>query len=147
MRMWTTGKVIERIDWNNKLFSLKISADIQPFIAGQFIKLSQVRDGKRIARAYSLVNSPETDYIEILAVSVEGGQLSPELHTLQVGSEIQVSTQAAGFMILDELPRTHSAQTLWLLATGTAIGPFLSMLETEEAWKRFKRIVFSLWSA
>lgn len=56
--MWTEGRVIERIDWNSKLFSLRIAAEIAPFIAGQFIKLSQVRDDKRIARAYSLVNAP-----------------------------------------------------------------------------------------
>lgn len=44
--MWTEGRVIERIDWNSKLFSLRIAAEIAPFIAGQFIKLSQVRDDK-----------------------------------------------------------------------------------------------------
>ena len=68
--MWTTGKVIERIDWNDKLFSLRIKADVEPFIAGQFIKLSQIRDEKRVARAYSLVNPPGKDYVEVLAAAV-----------------------------------------------------------------------------
>lgn len=103
--MWTEGRVIERIDWNSKLFSLRIAAEIAPFIAGQFIKLSQVRDDKRIARAYSLVNAPGTDYLEILAVAVDQGQLSPDLQSLQPGDSISVTDKATGFMTLDEIPK------------------------------------------
>ena len=139
--MWTTGKVIERTDWNDKLFTLKIAADIEPFTAGQFIKLSEIRDDKRIARAYSLVNSPSKDYVEVLAVTVDDGQLSPALHLLKVGDEIQVSKKAAGFMVLDELPEDHSAKHLWFLATGTAVGPFLSIMETDEPWQRFEKVI------
>ncbi|GAD02909.1 ferredoxin--NADP reductase [Agarivorans albus] len=136
--MWTEGKVIQRIDWNDELFSLRIKAEIDPFVAGQFIKLSEMRDDKRIARAYSLVNPPNTDYLEILAIKVEDGLLSPNLHLLQVGDSIEVSTAAAGFMVLDEVPL---AKHLWLIGTGTGIGPFFSMLETPEPWERFEKIV------
>ena len=139
--MWTTGKVIERVDWNEKLFSLKIAADVEPFIAGQFIKLSEIRDNKRIARAYSVVNPPGKDYIEVLAVTVDDGLLSPALHQLKIGDEIQVSKKAAGFMVLNELPKDHSAKHLWFLATGTAVGPFLSIMETSEPWQRFNKII------
>ena len=139
--MWTTGKVIERTDWNDKLFTLKIAADIEPFTAGQFIKLSEIREGKRVARAYSLVNSPAKDYVEVLAVTVDDGQLSPALHELKQGDEIQVSKKAAGFMVLDELPQQHSAKHLWFLATGTAVGPFLSIMETAEPWKKYDKVV------
>ncbi|MCL1065881.1 ferredoxin--NADP reductase [Shewanella olleyana] len=140
--MWTTGTVTERIEWNEKLFSLRIKADVEPFIAGQFIKLSQIRDDKRIARAYSVVNPPGKEYIEILAVAVEEGQLSPDLQALKVGDNIEVSTKAAGFMTLDEIP-TGALQGphLWFLATGTAVGPFISMMETEEPWQRFEKVV------
>ncbi|MCC4832557.1 ferredoxin--NADP reductase [Shewanella sp. 1_MG-2023] len=140
--MWTTGTVIERIEWNEKLFSLRIKADVEPFIAGQFIKLSQIRDEKRIARAYSVVNPPGKDYIEVLAVAVEDGQLSPDLQALSIGDTIEVSTKAAGFMTLDEIP-TGALQGphLWFLATGTAVGPFISMMETAEPWQRFDKVV------
>ena len=52
--MWVTGTLIERIDWNDKLFSLKIKAEIEPFTAGQFIKLSEIRDERRIKMPSSL---------------------------------------------------------------------------------------------
>lgn len=73
--MWISAQVIEKTDWNDKLFSLKLKADIEPYIAGQFIKLSQVRDDKRIARAYSIVNPPGSDFVEVLAVKVERGSI------------------------------------------------------------------------
>ncbi|WP_299004951.1 ferredoxin--NADP reductase [uncultured Shewanella sp.] len=140
--MWTTGQVVERIDWNDKLFTLKIKSDLSPFIAGQFIKLSQMIDDRRVARAYSLVNGPDAQYLEVLAVTVEGGQLSPRLHLLEAGDEIEVTTAAAGFMTLDELPKEQQVSSdLWFLATGTAVGPFISIMDTKEPWQRFRKVI------
>lgn len=140
--MWTRGRVIERIDWSDKLFSLRIAVELAPFIPGQFIKLSQVQDDKRVARAYSLVNSPDKPYAEILAVAVEEGQLSPQLQNLAIGDEIEITPTATGFMTLDEIPKgAGQGRHLWLLATGTAVGPFLSMLDTPEPWQRFEKVV------
>ena len=140
--MWIEGEVVGRIDWNDKLFSLQIRADIQPFIAGQFIKLSQAIGDKRVGRAYSIVNPPGGDIIEVLAVSVEDGQLSPNLQQLKVGDKLDVSPKASGFMTLEEIPTSaFEGKQLWLLATGTAVGPFISMLETDEPWNRFETVV------
>lgn len=140
--MWIEGEVVERIDWNEKLFSLKIKADVQPYIAGQFIKLSRVIGDKRIGRAYSIVNAPGEDYVEVLAVAVEDGQLSPNLQVLNVGDKIDVSPKASGFMTLDEIPDApYTDKQLWFLATGTAVGPFVSMLETDEPWRRFEHVI------
>ena len=140
--MWIEGKVIERQDWSDKLFSLKIKVDIGDFIAGQFIKLSQLIDEKRIGRAYSLVNPPGTDYIEVLAVAVDDGQLSPNLQALSKGDVIDVATKASGFMTLDELPKDdNKGEHLWFLATGTAVGPFISMMATNEPWQSYQKVV------
>jgi ferredoxin/flavodoxin---NADP+ reductase len=136
--MWTQGKVIKRIDWNDELFSLFIDADIGDFTAGQFIKLGLDIDGKRVGRAYSLVNAPGSELLEVLLVSVEDGLLSPALHRLQPGDTVNVSSKASGFMTLDWVPE---AKNLWMLATGTAVGPFISMLRTETPWQRFEHIV------
>ena len=140
--MWISGQVIERIDWSDKLFSLRIATELAPFIPGQFITLSQMQGDKRVARAYSLVNSPDKPYAEILAVAVEDGLLSPQLHNLAIGDEIDITPTAAGFMTLDEIPKGKlQGKHLWFLATGTAVGPFLSMLDTAEPWQRFEKVV------
>lgn len=140
--MWVEAKVLARRDWTDKLFSLQIAAGISPFIAGQFIKLSLQHEERRLARAYSLVNPPGTDYVEILAVAVEDGQLSPKLQDLKVGDTLEVSASAAGFMTLNELPEApREGRQLWMLSTGTAVGPFISMLKTDEPWLRFEHLV------
>lgn len=141
--MWTQGRVISRRDWNDKLFSLTIEAKIAPFIAGQFIKLSMTEEGKRIARAYSIVSAPSDDVIEVLAVRVEEGQLSPQLHSLNANDVIEVSTKAAGFMILDELAQDSCYQHLWFLATGTGVGPFISMMRTQAPWDKYQKVILA----
>lgn len=136
--MWIEGTIMKRKDWNNKLFSLLIQADIAPFEPGQFIKVALSLEDKRISRAYSLVNPPGSDMLEILVVAVENGRLSPALANLQVGDRLQVSAKASGFMTLDGIP---PCRDLWLLATGTAVGPFISMLRCEQIWEQFENIV------
>ena len=135
--MWQQGTVVGRIDWNEHLFSLKIKASVMPFEAGQFIKLSQLVDDKRIARAYSLINAPHEEILEVLITYVQGGLLSTYLHKLQLGDVIDVSTQASGFLVLSELP---AASSLLFLATGSGVGPFLSMMRAGTIQQKFKRI-------
>ncbi|GAB3039318.1 ferredoxin--NADP reductase [Bowmanella dokdonensis] len=136
--MWVEGRVVDRIDWNDKLFSLFIEADIGNFIPGQFIKVGLDIGDKRIGRAYSLVNAPDSPALEVLLVSVEDGLLSPALARLNPGDAIQVSSKASGYMTLDEISQ---GKHLWMLATGTAVGPFIAMLRTPQPWQRFERLV------
>ncbi|MDF2177205.1 ferredoxin--NADP reductase [Aliiglaciecola sp. CAU 1673] len=136
--MWTTGKIIERTNWNDKLFSLHIEADVETFKAGQYIKLGLELEQKKVPRAYSLVSAPHEPLLEVLLISVENGKLSPELAALNAGDEVLVSGKAGGFMTMDEVP---SAKQLWMLATGTAVGPYISMLRTEQPWTAFEKII------
>ncbi|WP_210401736.1 ferredoxin--NADP reductase [Lacimicrobium sp. SS2-24] len=136
--MWTQGKVVKRTDWTADLFSLFIEADIGDFTAGQFVKLGLDIKDKRIGRAYSLVNHPDEDLLEVLLIRVDDGLLSPALHRLQPGDPIHMSTKASGFMTLDYVPPSRD---LWLMATGTAIGPFISMLRTHAVWQQFEHVV------
>ena len=43
-----------------------------------------------------------------------------------------------GFLTLEELP---DARHLWMLATGTGVGPFISILKSGNAWSRFEKVV------
>ncbi len=138
MANWVKGKVKKVHWWNDRLFSLSIEADIRPFTAGQFTKLALTLDGDRHARAYSFVNSPTDEVLEFYLIRVEDGRLSQALAELKPGDEVDVQTDASGFFTMDEVP---DAEQLWMLSTGTAIGPFLSILQTPEPWLKFKRIV------
>jgi len=138
MSHWLQGRVVERIDWSDSLHTLRLEADIQPFRAGQFIKLGLEIDGEVIGRPYSLVNAPDRRPLEVYLITVAEGPLSPRLASLSENDPILVAPRANGFMVVDEVPE---ATTLWLIATGTGIGPFLSILATDQAWDRFETIV------
>ncbi|HCU0051586.1 TPA: ferredoxin--NADP(+) reductase [Proteus mirabilis] len=138
MANWVTGKVIQVRHWTDTLISLVVHASIDKFTAGQFAKLALEIDGERIQRAYSYVNSPQDPNLEFYLVTVPEGKLSPRLAALTVGDELLVTEQASGFFVLEEVP---SANTLWMLSTGTAIGPFLSILQLGDDLDRFENIV------
>ncbi|WP_368876552.1 FAD-binding oxidoreductase, partial [Proteus mirabilis] len=138
MANWVTGKVIQVRHWTDTLISLVVHAPIDKFTAGQFAKLALEIDGERIQRAYSYVNSPQDPNLEFYLVTVPEGKLSPRLAALTVGDELLVTEQASGFFVLEEVP---SANTLWMLSTGTAIGPFLSILQLGDDLDRFENIV------
>ncbi|GAB2646539.1 ferredoxin--NADP reductase [Vibrio panuliri] len=120
----------KRTDWTDQVFSLRVTGAPLRFKAGQFTKLALPDEsGGVTARAYSLVNAPLTtsDMLEFLIVSAPQGKLSPKLQQLQEGDTIYVAQSAHGDLIFDTIPK--QTKTLWLLSTGTGIGPFLSLLD------------------
>jgi ferredoxin--NADP+ reductase len=138
MTQWVTGSVVNLRQWTEELYSLQVRADVAPFIAGQFTRIARSIDGEIIARPYSFVNAPDNPVLEFYFITVPMGPLTHELIRLRPGDDILVAHRAAGFFVLRELP---DAECLWMLATGTAIGPFLSILGTSEAWERFRNII------
>ncbi|MGY3857581.1 ferredoxin--NADP reductase [Aeromonas intestinalis] len=138
MAAWVEGRVIERIEWTPTLFSLRVAAELAPYKAGQFTKLALQRGEQRVQRAYSFVNPPTTPYHEFYLVTIPDGELTPSLGALLPGDSLLVQSQATGFLTLDELP---AGRDLWLLSTGTAIGPFLAMLAEGEVFRRFENLV------
>jgi ferredoxin--NADP+ reductase len=135
---WVEGTVVKLRRWTDKLYSLQLKADIEPFTAGQFTRLAMDIDGERIARPYSFVNGPDNPLLEFYFIIVPDGPLTHHLVDLDTGDPVFIAPRGAGFFVLDEVP---DADTLWMLSTGTAIGPFLSILSTDAVWQRYNKIV------
>ena len=138
MAKWLEGKVVEQRRWTERLLSLKVEAQDIPFEAGQFTKLALPVEGEMLARAYSFVNAPEERPYEFYYVIVPEGPLTMRLARLQAGDPVWLSLRAAGFLVLSEVP---DAENLWLLATGTGVAPFLSILKSATVWRRYRRVV------
>lgn len=138
MAKWIQGTVVDNIHWTENLFSLKIDADVDNFSAGQFTSLALDIGGKRIARPYSYLSSPGQRPLEFFFYTATDGILSNALVKLESGDLIWVKQKSNGFFVLNEIPE---AEELWMLATGTGVAPFFSILNTDEPWNRFKRIV------
>ncbi|HYD34071.1 MAG TPA: ferredoxin--NADP reductase [Methylophilaceae bacterium] len=138
MATWNEGKIVRNLNWNGSLYTLFIEADIEPYEAGQFARIGLEIDGEIVGRPYSLVNPPGTKPLEIYYIEVSEGPLTSRLVKLQPGDSILIAPRANGFLILDEIPQ---ARHLWLMATGTGVGPFLSILDTDKPWQRFEKVV------
>jgi len=140
MANWLEGKVIENHQWSQRLFSLRINAPLPEFKAGQFVRVGLEIEGELVARPYSLVNAPHENYLEVYFNIVPEGPLSPKLAELKSGDRVQIAEKASGFLTIEEIPEV---KYLWMFATGTGIGPFLSALKTDEPWQRFEKIILA----
>ena len=135
---WVQGEVVSVKHWTDSLYSIKIDAPNVRFTAGQYTKISLNIDDEDVARPYSFVNSPDESLLEIYSVSVPNGPLSTSLKKLNKGDPIKVGTHGNGFLVLDEIP---IVENIWMLATGTGLGVFISLLKTSDPWQRFENIV------
>ncbi|MFP4463119.1 MAG: ferredoxin--NADP reductase [Guyparkeria sp.] len=138
MGEWLEVTVAETVRWNQGLYSLRFEAPLPAFRAGQFVRVGLDIDGERIARPYSLVNAPGETPHEIYFNLVPEGPLSPRLARLEPGDTLFVHSSVTGTMTME---RTPEHRHLWLFATGTALGPFLSILKTDAPWERAERVV------
>ena len=135
---WLTGTVIENRHWTETLFSLRVEGARLRYEAGQFVRIALGVNGQRVARAFSFVNPPDDPMLEFYGVIVPEGPLSPRLAKLKAGDALYVAANPAGFLVLREVP---DVETLWLVATGTGLAPFLSILRTQAPWTRFRNVV------
>ncbi len=140
MIRFLTAQVTGKKQWTDRLFSLRVRADIEPYEAGQFTRLGLDVDGKQITRPYSFVSAPGQQPLEFYFTLVKGGHLSPKLARLERGDSLLIAQRASGYLCLSQLSQS---KYLWLLATGTGIGPFLSILATEGVWRRFEYVILA----
>ena len=135
---WIETEVIEQKHWTDVLASIKFKGNVLPYKAGQFTKVGLHINGELISRPYSYVSAPSDDFLEIVYVKVPDGVLTPQLHDLKKGDKLFAMEKASGFFTMDEVP---DGSNLWMFATGTGLGVFISLLKTDDPWKRFSNIV------
>lgn len=141
MTKWVKAEVVGSRHWTDTLHSLLVAAPEVTFVAGQFGRLALPAPPgsaeEMLGRPYSFVNAPGTQPHEFFYVTVPGGPLSPRLAALVAGDPVWLLRGANGFFTIAEVP---DAEALWCVATGTGLGPFLSILRTPEPWTKFGRV-------
>lgn len=142
MTTWVEGRVAGNRRWSEHLYSLQVSAPEVTFVAGQFARLAlPAPPGSKeamLGRPYSFVNPPQAQPHEFYFIVLPNGPLSPRLAALEPGASVWLLPRANGFFSISEVPE---ADTLWCISTGTGIGPFMSILRTDEPWQKFGRVV------
>lgn len=127
-------------DWSTRQRTLRITRPRDyRFAPGQFARVGIERaDGGLVWRALSMCSAAWDDELEFLVVRIPEGPFSTELWPLAPGATLLLDSTPQGFLTID---RFADGSDLWLLATGTGLAPFVSILRDPATWQRFERIV------
>lgn len=127
--------------WTDSLFSFKTTRDPGfRFKNGHFTMIGLERDGKPLLRAYSMASANYEDELEFYSIKVPDGPLTSKLQNIQVGDQLLVNNKATGTLILDHL---LPGKNLYLIATGTGLAPFLSIIRDPEIYEQFDRVILT----
>jgi ferredoxin--NADP+ reductase len=134
-----TEQVLSVRHWTDTLFSFKTTRNPAfRFVNGQFAMIGLEVDGRPLLRAYSMASANYEDELEFFSIKVPDGPLTSKLQHLKVGDAILVNNKPTGTLIQDNLlPGRH----LYLLATGTGLAPFLSIVKDPETYERYEKVV------
>ncbi|CUB05232.1 MAG: ferredoxin--NADP reductase [Tepidiphilus sp.] len=133
-------KVIWVHHWTDTLFSFRCTRDPGfRFINGQFVMIGLMVDGKPLLRAYSIASANWEEHLEFYSIKVPNGPLTSRLQHLKVGDEVLVSTKPTGTLVQDNL--LPGAKRLFLLATGTGLAPFMSIIKDPDVYDRYEKVI------
>ncbi len=139
MAAYTTETLIDIHHWNDKLFSFRTTRpDGLRFDNGQFLMLGLQVGDRKIVRAYSIASANHEEHLEFYSIKVPDGALTSRLQRAQPGAGILISSKPTGTLVLRDL---RPGKRLFLLATGTGIAPFLSIVKDPEAYDLFEQII------
>jgi ferredoxin/flavodoxin---NADP+ reductase len=125
--------------WTEDLFSFTTTRnEALRFRSGQFIMIGLRIDGRPLLRAYSIASAHYDGHLEFFSIKVPSGPLTSRLRDLREGDNILVGTKPTGTLLLENLT---SGRNLYLLATGTGLAPFLSLIKDPETYDRFEKVI------
>lgn len=137
-----TERVLDVRHWNDTLFSFRTTRDASlRFENGHFVMIglpAEQNGGKPLMRAYSIASANYEDHLEFFSIKVPGGPLTSRLQNLKPGDDIVVSRKPTGTLLVSDL---KPGKRVYLLATGTGLAPFLSIIRDPETYERFDEVV------
>lgn len=136
---WTSERVLSIRWWTPTLLSIRLTRYRGfRFTPGHYARLGLEGEGGTEWRPFSVVSAAYDEHLEFLAVLVPGGAFSGRLEKLAVGDTVLVEKASYGFLTLDQLA---PGRDLWLLASGSGLGPFVSILREPQVWQDFERLI------
>lgn len=131
---------VERISDSTIAFSIDLdSGDSIGFLPGQYVNVGI--PGTELTRSYSFSSPPGVSQVSFLVRNVPGGRMSGYLvEAAQPGQRLSFTGPYGSFYLRE------ASRPLLMLAGGTGIAPFLSMLEVlaEQGSRHPVRLVFGV---
>lgn len=125
--------------WTDRLFSFTTTRNAGlRFSNGHFTMIGLRVNDKPLLRAYSIASANYEDHLEFLSIKVESGPLTSRLQHVKVGDSILVGRKPTGTLVVDYL---LPGRRLYLLATGTGLAPFMSIVRDPSTYEKFEEVV------
>ena len=132
-------KVLEVKHYTDRLFHFKTTRDPGTrFRDGEFLMIGLEVDGKPLLRAYSVASPNYEEYMEWFSIKVPNGPLTSKLQHIKPGDEIITNTKSVGTLVI---PNVKPGRNLYMLATGTGVAPFMSLVRGLETYEDFDNVI------
>lgn len=136
-----TETILDVRHWTDAYFSFTCTRDDGfRFENGQFVMIGLMVDGKPLMRAYSIASPNWEEQLEFFSIKVPDGPLTSRLQHIRPGDSLLLSRKPTGTLLISDL---FPGGTLYLLATGTGLAPFLSVIRDPATYERFDRVVLT----
>jgi ferredoxin--NADP+ reductase len=128
--------------WNDRLFSFRVTRPQSlRFRSGEFLMIGLLdAAGKPLLRAYSIASPSWDDELEFYSIKVPDGPLTSRLQHIKVGDAVIIRPKPVGSLVVDAL---LPGKRLYLIATGTGVAPFASLVRDPEVYEKFEQVILT----
>ncbi|MBC7482616.1 MAG: ferredoxin--NADP reductase [Rhizobacter sp.] len=139
MSAFNEERVLSVHHWTDRLFTFTTTRDPSlRFSNGHFTMIGLRVNDKPLLRAYSIVSANHEEHLEFLSIKVPDGPLTSRLQHIRVGDTVIVGRKPTGTLLIDYL---NPGKRLYLLATGTGLAPFMSIIRDPDTYERFEQVI------
>lgn len=134
--------VTEVTHYTDRLFSFRVTRPPSlRFRSGEFVMIGLPgENGKPVLRAYSIASPAWDETLQFYSIKVQDGPLTSRLQKIVPGDSVILRPKPVGTLVLDAL---LPGKRLFMVATGTGIAPFASLLREPQVWDNFDQVVLT----
>lgn len=134
-------RVVSVKHYTDRLFSFRITRPQSfRFRSGEFVMIGLPNAEKPVFRAYSIASPAWDEELEFYSIKVPNGPLTSELQKIAPGDTVLLRQKSTGTLVNDAL---SPAKRLYMIATGTGIAPFASLIRDPDTYDKFDEIVLT----
>ena len=132
-------RVVSVKHYTDSLFAFRITRPASfRFRSGEFVMIGLPNSAKPVYRAYSVASPAWDDELEFYSIKVQDGPLTQHLQKIQPGDTVLLRPKPTGTLVLDALT---PGRRVFMIATGTGIAPFASLVRDPETYEKFEQVI------
>jgi ferredoxin--NADP+ reductase len=134
-------KVVSVQHYTDRLFHFRITRPQSfRFRSGEFVMIGLPNAAKPVFRAYSVASPSWDEELEFYSIKVQDGPLTQHLQKIKPGDTVLMRPKPTGTLVHDALT---PGKRVWMIATGTGIAPFASLVRDPETYEKFEEVVLT----